>query len=592
MGSALYAAMSAAPTTKRARYELQRAALISERQGGGFDAHWRDLSDFLVPRRTRFWSGDRNKGDKRNQNIIDSTARFAARTAQSGLHAGLTSPARPWFNLTTPDPDLAEFGPVKEWLHIVTQRMRTVFTQSNLYNALPIVYGDMVVFGTAAMSAMPDDDDLFRSFAYPVGSYAMALNKRGVVNTFYREYELTVLATVEEFGVRTGYKDIDWNRLSTRVKNLFDRGQYYEPVTIGWLVQPNMDRRPNALLAKDRMKFTSCHFEIDQQGRDENIRADKFLRESGFESFPIFAPRWDITGEDAYGTDCPGMTALGDVRQLQIMARRKGQLLSKAVDPPLKGPNALRTTKTSLVAGDITYVDVREGMAGLSPIHEVRLEGFQHITADINDVRYLVRRAFYEDLFLMLASSDPSRGAQPVTAREVEERHEEKLLALGPVLERANDELLEPLIDRTYLMMEKAGLIPDPPDALDGVNLKVEFISILAQAQKLVGVSGEDRFMASLTPLVSVFPEVRHKLKAFRIVDNYADMLGVDPRQVRSDEDAQQLADAESQMQQSAQMAENIGKVGPGVAAAAADPIAQNSPLDRLLSGGGQAGAA
>jgi hypothetical protein len=181
---ALAPAYASGPTTRRQRYDLIRSALWSTRQGGGFDAHWKEIGDWLMPRRSRFWTGDRNRGDKRNQNIIDSTARFAWRTLASGLHAGLTSPARPWMRLGTPDPTLAEFGPVKEWLHLVTTRMLAVFSQTNLYNALPVVYGDMGGFGTAAVGILEDDRDLFRAEAYPIGSYALGMDRRGRVTTF------------------------------------------------------------------------------------------------------------------------------------------------------------------------------------------------------------------------------------------------------------------------------------------------------------------------------------------------------------------------------------------------------------------------
>jgi hypothetical protein len=587
MAVSLYAAADANPTTKRGRYELQRASMISIRQGGGFDAHWRDIGDFLMPRRTRFWSGDRNRGDKRLQNIIDSTGSFAVRTLESGMHAGLTSPARPWMKLTTPDPDLAEHGPVKEWLHVVSQRMLTVFAQTNLYNALPLVYGDMGLFGTAAMSVLMDDQDLFRTYTYPIGSYCLSISRRGIVDTFYREYELSVRQTVKEFGITPGATSIDWSRISARVKNAWDRGNYEDPVTIAWLVQPNDDRRPNAIDANKRLPFTSCHFELDVDGTQKG--ESKFLKESGFSSFPILAPRWRITGEDAYGTDSCGMMALGDVRQLQIMGRRKGQLLAKAVDPPLMGPSSLRSQKTSLIQGDITYVDVREGQQGLKPIHEVRLEGYQHLVQDANDVRFLIRRAFYEDLFLMIATSDQVIGADRPTAREIDERHEEKMLALGPVLERTNDELLDPLIDRAYELMEAAGLIPEPPDELDGVKLKVEYLSILAQAQKLVGVVGQDRFVNSILPLGEIFPQVKHKLKAFQVVDIYADITGVDPRQVRSDDEAEELAAEEQQQQQMMMQAQAAKDMGAAAAAAGTKPMVANSPLDRILNGDAQA---
>lgn len=571
------ASTSRASITKRDRLDALWGALKSERSS--FDAHWKELSDFFVPRRSRFWAGDRNRGDKRNQNIIDSTGRFAARTLASGLHAGLTSPARPWFKLTTPDPDLAEFKPVQEWLEIVTQRMQVIFSSSNLYNWLPVVYGDMGVFGTAAISVLEDTKDLFRATAYPIGSYAIGLDARGLATVFVREYELTVLQVVEQFGVKPGYRDIDWSTISLPVRKAWDDGSYNMPVPLIWIVAPNPDADAS-LIGSRYLPWTSCHYETGAQ-------TGVFLRDSGFTSFPIMAPRWDITGEDSYGTDCPGMTALGDVKQLQIMHRRKGQAINKMVDPPLVGKPELRTQKTSLLAGDITYVaDVEHG---LRAIHEVTLN-IDHLVRDIGETQYRIQRAFYEDLFLMLARQDDAMGSvQPLTAREVDERHEEKLLALGPVLERTNDELLDPLVDRAYTLMDRAGLIPHPPPELDGVTLKVEYISIMAQAQKLVGVVGQDRFLSSVGSLVEVFPTVRHKIDEFRVVNDYGTMLGVDPRIIRSDDDAQQRADQEAQQQKAAQDAEIAANAAKAAQAAGNTPMGTDSALDRVV--GNVAGA-
>jgi len=567
------------PTDRRRRYEALRAALWQDRSS--FDAHWRELADFLSPRRTRFWAGDRNRGDKRNQNIIDSTGRFSARTLSAGLHAGLTSPARPWMKLSTPDPTLAKFGPVREWLHGVTQDMLTVFATSNLYNVLPLVYLDLGVFGTAAMSIVEDSRDLFRCYSYPIGTYALGLDARGKATTFARDYELTVRQVVEEYGVRPDGRSIDWSTISARIKALWDRGDYETPVKVTWIVKPNELRDPGQLRAKFK-PWASCHFETEASGEGEG---KPFLRESGFDTFPLMAPRWDITGEDTYGTDCPGMTALGDVKQLQIMQRRKGQLLQKAVDPPLTGPSSLRTQKTSLLSGDITYVDVRDGMQGLRPLHEVRLEGFQHLTADIGEVQYRVQRAFYEDLFLMLARSDDRLGAARPTAREIDERHEEKLLALGPVLERTNDELLDPIVDRVYELMDAAGLIPPAPPELEGVRLKVEYISILSQAQKLVGVVGQDRFLQSVIGMVEVAPEVLEKVNFFKVVSNYASMLGVDPGIEIGDDEAQAVLDQKRQAAQQAQQAEQAKLLAGAAKDAAQAPVTGDTALARIVQG-------
>jgi hypothetical protein len=568
---------------KRQRYESLRAALWQTRQSGGFDADWRELGDYLLPRRTRFWTGDRNKGGSRNQKILDSTGRFAMRTLASGLHAGLTSPARPWMKLTTPDPKLAEFEPVKEWLHEVTTRMLTVFAQSNLYNALPIVYGDMGTFATAAMGVLEDSVDLFRCYPYPIGSYAVGLDHRGRVGTFAREYELSVRQTVEQFAADMATKTIDWSKCSTVVKNAWDQGNYEQAVPIVQIVKPNDEQNPKALSAQYALPWASCHFE--KQGAD-----DRFLRESGYRTFPIMVPRWDVNSpEDSYGTDCPGMTALGDIKQLQIMQREKGKGIAKQVTPPVTGPTTLLNQTVSLLPGGITYADTREGMAGFRSVYDIRID-LSAMTADIRETQYRIQRACYEDLFLMLASQDQSRpSSQPITAREVDERHEEKLLALGPVLERTNDELLNPLIDRVFSLMTTAGLIPDAPDELHNVKLKVEYISILSQAQKLVGVIAQDRFLQSVIPLAQEFPEAKDKVNIMQAIDNYGEMLGVDPRVVVPTDQAKQTAAARAQAQQDAQQAEQAKTLAQAAQHASQAKLGTGSALDALAAGSGAA---
>lgn len=583
----LYSFGTLAGRSKRSVLLSLHGMLKSERSS--FDSHWRDLGDFLMPRRMRFTVTDRNKGDKRNQNIIDSTGRFALRTLQSGLHAGLTSPARPWFKLGTPDPDLAMFGPVKEWLHTVTQRMQTVFASTNLYNALPVLYGDIGGFGTAAMGVFADADDLFRCYPYPIGSYNLGLDHRGRVTTFSREFELTVRQVVEMFGGEDGEpavpgQPIRWERISQAVKAHWDSATYEAPVRVVHIITPNPQADTRKLGARWK-RWTSCYIDVGSE-TEQRDNEEKLLRESGFDTFPIMAPRWDVTDFDAYGTDCPGMTALPDVKQLQVMQREKGKAIRKGIDPPLVGPTALKTQKTSLIAGDITFVNTREGQQGLRPIHEVSIN-LEHLSGDMAQTQYRVQRAFYEDLFLMLAQADRFQGADRPTAREVEERHEEKLIALGPVLERTNDELLNPLIDRTYLMMEEAGLIPEPPEDLDGVKLKVEYISIMAQAQKLVGAGGQDRFLSTVLPMVELFPEVRHKIDVMQFIDNYGEMYGIDPRAIRSTEDAEARAEDEAGQQRAAMAADTAAKAAQaGKLASETQLGAPDSALTRLVESG------
>jgi len=572
---------------KRAHWEQLYVALRAERSS--WDSHWQELASVMLPRRTRFVSSDRNRGSKANQKILDSTGRLAARTLQSGLHAGLTSPARPWFKLTTPDANLGKLPAVREWLHEVTQRMQTVFSQTNLYNALPIVYGDLGVFGVGAMSVLDDSQDMFRARAFPVGSYVLDVDHRDRVSTFMREYEMTVRQVIEEFGGEDGSpavpgREIDWSRISGEVKAHWDQGNYAATVQVLWVVAPNPDHDPQKIGTRF-MPFSSLYFERGSETNKGNTDDQlKILRESGFNEFPIMAPRWEVTGEDCYGTSCPGMDALPDVKQLQGMQRKKGIALEKMIDPPLSGPTSLKNQKTSLLAGDVTYVDVREGMQGLRPVHEVSIN-IEHFIHDIATTQYQVKRAFYEDLFLMLAQSDPYRGLQPPTAREIEERHEEKLLALGPVLERTNDELLDPLIDRAFAMMLRNGDIPEPPEEIRGSKLKVEYVSVMAQAQKLVGIVGQDRFLQTMVPLTEVFPELRHKVRIFHFADAYGEMLGVDPKGIVSTEEAEAAREQESRQIAEAQQAQVMQTTARAMKDASQAPMEGDTALTRVLGG-------
>lgn len=266
----------------RQKLERMRVALRTERES--FIPHWRDLSDYIMPRRSRFTITERNKGDRRNKKIIDSTATLAVRNLQAGMMSGLTSPARPWFSLTTPDPTLVDYGPVKSWLDDVTRRMRTIFLKSNLYNALPLLYCDQGLFGTSAMAVLEDDVDVIRCYNFPIGSYCISQNHRHSVDTFVREWAMTVRQLVERFGI---------DNVSRRVKDLYDQQNYEIWIDVANMIMPNVEFDETKLSSKHK-KFSSVYWEI---GSDDG----KLLDESGFDEFPIMAPRWNLTGEDVYG---------------------------------------------------------------------------------------------------------------------------------------------------------------------------------------------------------------------------------------------------------------------------------------------------
>lgn len=537
-----------------ARYLRVKQQLESERSS--FMSHWRELNDYFLPRRGRFSTSDVNRGDKRNKNIIDSTGTFAARTLMSGMMSGITSPARPWMRLTTPDPELAEFEAVKIWLSTVTSRMLTIFSRSPLYNSLPTLYGDMGVFATGTMGVFEDEHKVIRTKVFPLGSFCIANDENDEVRVFQRSFRMSARQVVHKFGIVPGSRNIDWSRISLSTKRMFESGQRDQPVIeIVHTIEPNeyFDR---TMLAGKFKQFASCYLEIGSE-------RGKLLEESGYDEFPILAPRWDTTGEDAYGTMCPGMMCLGDVKQLQTMEKTGAKGLQKMVDPPMSGPTSLRSAKPSILPAAVTYYDVREGMQGFKPAHEVQL-ALGELSQEKQTIRNRIERGFFSDLFLMLSYSDPTRGQQPLTATEVQERHEEKLLALGPVLEQLNQDLLDPLVDRTFAIMLRRGFIPPPPRELHDVPLRVEYLSILQQAQKSVSLGGIEKVRDFIMPIAEANPAVWDKIDTDAMVNAYADAAGADPRIIVPDDRVAAIRKARGQQAQAAQAAATIKDAAQG----------------------------
>src|SRR5512144_2734180 len=233
-------------------------------------AHWQEISLYLLPRAGRYFAQDRNKGWKRHNNIYDNTGTRALRTLAAGLMGGLTSPARPWFRLSTSDPALAKHYPVKLWLAQSTRIMLDVFQRSNTYRALHGMYEELGAFGTAACVVAEDYNTVIHHYPLTAGEYCIATDWQGRVCTLYREFEKTVGELVKEFGL---------DNVSGTVESMYDSGSLDKWVTVVHAVEPRADRDPAKKDARN-MPWKSVYYEL---GGDP----DKPLRVSGYKTFRV-----------------------------------------------------------------------------------------------------------------------------------------------------------------------------------------------------------------------------------------------------------------------------------------------------------------
>lgn len=495
--------------------------------------HWRKLADFYLPRRYVWLQSPEESSRITTMNpfILDGTGTTAARTLASGMMNGITSPARPWFRLriTGLQDELDQESRV--WLDEVTKRMMLIMAESNFYNAMAVLYLDLVVFGTASMLIYEDDDSVIHCYSCALGEYYLAQSPQLRVNTFAREFVYTVKQCVDLFGLEN---------CSESVKQAFARGgaRLQESIKITHLIEPN-DKRDGSLAAA----FAYREYFWETGSTSGAGPEAEVLAVRGFYDFPGICPRWELMANDSYGSS-PAMDALPDVIQLQHETKLKAQGLDKMVKPPVIADIQLQHKPTALLPNGITYVHGINNV-GVKPIYTVN-PPLGEMSADIQDIRSRIREIFHNELFMMISQLETVR-----SAAEIDARREEKLVLLGPVLERFENEALDPAIRRIYSIMERKGLLPEAPAQIAGGSIEIQYVSILTTAQSAVSAIPTERFLQLIGNLSQVFPEARDIPNVDETLRGYAEAIGVRARDINSREtvNADRTARAKAQDQ-------------------------------------------
>ncbi len=521
------------------RQRAQRRVASLQLERASWFTHWSDINRLLFPRTGQFFVTANNKGNRRNADIIDNTATRAGVTLGAGMQSGLTSPARAWIKMETEDTDLMEVASVSTWLDQVTQKLLTIFARSNFYPTMHVMYEELAAYGTAATIMLPDFDSVVHCYPLTIGEYCISTSSKGVVDTLSREFQMTVAQIVQRFVMRNG--TMDWSQASPQIKNLWDSHNVDAWIPLTQLIQPRQDRDIRRIDNRN-MPFESLIFET-------GMNEDKMLSNSGYKRFPALVPRWTVSGQDIYGSSCPGMVALGDIQQLQVEQLRKGQGIDYQTNPPLQVPSHLKNQDSDFLPGGITYVDQGTPSGGVRSAFEVQLD-LGHLLADIQDVRQRINGAFFADLFLFLTSIEGMRGQK--TAREIAEIHEEKLLMLGPTIENLGIGLLHPAVDIAFDAAMEAGILPPPPPEMQGQEIKVELIGVLAQAQRSVAMSSVDRWLGAIGAIAAAKqdPSVWDKANTDKVIDKAASYLAIDAEMVRGKDEVDELRAARAQQQQ------------------------------------------
>lgn len=497
---------------------------------------WQKITNVIRPQRGIYLEGNANvEVSKRPTSMINSTPAIASRTLQAGMISGASSPSYPWFKLILDNPEKMKWGPARTNLEARENIMYQYLASSNFYQNLQTGYGDAADFGTMAGIIEEHPVDLFSAKVYSPGEYLIDIDDNGDINTLIRKAKRTTLQIVS---------NRDWyDKLKTagpKVLEAYDKGDYDTPFTLIEIIEPNL-LWANGNGRGDWMGKPWVKFIFLEDNKDDGEQ--NYLDISGYNAWPGFNLRWDLASGNTWGWG-PGLLALGDSAALQTLEFRDAQAVEKAIKPPLGAPIFLKNKQINQAPGGVTYYDPFTATSGkVEPLYNIQAGVLQAISAKIERAEYRVNMVYYKDIFMMLATTD----RREITAREIEEKHQEKLWQLGPTLQRTHRDALSNAIIRVYTLLDRAGKFPPAPNEIKSNQVQLRYTSALAYAQRAAGAASLERFFGFTGNLGEAFPNARHKIDINRSMDVYADAIGVPAEIMRSDDEANKSAAAEAQ---------------------------------------------
>ena len=444
--------------------------------------HWSRLAEYFNPRRY-VWLVVANKmwrGGQINDSIIDSTGLLAVRTCSSGMWSGLTNPARPWFKYESALSGIELDADAKEWIEDTQRRIYKILSESNFYQVMAAMFGDLTVFATSPVIVYEDEQDVIRLYLSAPGEYYLGVGGRNSVDRFAREFTFTVLQIVDMFGIEN---------CPQKICTLWMEGgaSHNLEFVVCHSIEPNfpIGKRGKTGKKMGSIQYVPAKFTWREVYWLKSEKTPRPLSKRGFNEMPFAAFRWATTSNDAYGRG-PCMDALGDNKQVQRETLRKAEFIEKGVRPPMGADPALKNEPASTMPGQTTYCTSDGQKKGFWPLFEVNAAWLPAMTQDIAMVNARIEKGLYVEVFMAITRM---AGVQPRNELELTKRDLESLQELGPVISDAEDQI-SIMLKRSMAIAERRKLLKPMPNSLlrggpggGPIPLKIKYTSIMRLAQ-------------------------------------------------------------------------------------------------------------
>lgn len=507
------------------------------------ESSWEDVYYYVLPRK-RGITYQKTQGERAPADVYTSVGVQSNIILAAGLSGFLTNQSQRWFELGVRDRELVDDSDEKKYFSDVTDILFSTFAESNFYDQVHEMYLD---FGPSGIGVLYEEEDPINDVRFyarhPREIFAVE-NEREIVDVVYRCFELTAYQAFNFFGDKAPEEVVKCVKEKNDLNKKFLFIHYVGPRAI-----------------RDTRKKDNLNKPYESKWIMEKDPKN-ILKESGYDEFPFFVPRFYKNSGEVYGYG-PGHASYPDLRMLSLATKLYYDASEVSLFPPTIEEHDSIVGSLNMKARGRNYQ--KQSLSRGTAVQPLLTGANYQISLDFLDrLQEKIEKMFFVDLFLAL------RQTKRMTATEVMEISQERMFMLGPVLGRLQHEFLDKIIERTFNILLRRGKLPTIPKSLEGVNYQVKYISPLARAQRAMQARDMQAFMAVIGQMAQLAPSVLDKINPDIVVDELSDMYSVSPKIIYGKEEveekraaqAQQMAQQQQMMaiQQGAQIAESAGK--------------------------------
>jgi hypothetical protein len=542
----------------------RHACLKSER--ATWDTLWQNLADYIMPRKSQVTTRKTEGVEGFTDDIYDMTAIRANMTLAAGQLNYVTPATERWFAFEMPE-ELKERGGEAgaRWFQQCTEIAFRELARSNFYLEIHELYLDRGGFGTSIVYAEEGKRNTLNFQNWEVGTYSVAEDSEGIVDTVFRDFELTCRQAVQRFGIANVGESVQkcFEHAGKNPTNLDRKFEFVHAI-----FPREDDKRQPGKVDGPNKPIASVYV---------SVKDKCCVRNSGFDEMPVAVSRFLKWGKSPYGYS-PSIEALPTVKQVNFIEKQMDSLAELAAFPRILIPDGLEGD-VDLRAGGVTVFDPNNAGGQAVPKewatqgrYDIGLQRVQAKQTQIED-------AYHVTLFKMFAERN-----KQMTAREVIERVQEKLVQFSPTFARMTTELLNPMLERVFGICFRAGKFPEPPmevliPTVDGVSLplpQVSYTSKIAMAIRALENQAFMQFVEIVAPLVQVDPTVLDAVNTDKAIKGLARNLSLPVEWVRTDDEIAGLRQQRAQAQAAQAQAEQAKLL-----AGAAKDVSQVDPAMR-----------